>query len=148
MITPKTILAPVDFSEASDRALVYARAFAETFGARLHVLHVIQDLHSQAWSIDATGMNLGSVTESWEAEARKHLDGLELGAAGGERATKVGQPYLEILRYAKTHDVDLIVMGTHGRGALEHMLFGSVAEKIVRTSSWPVLTVGPAAEQS
>ena len=147
MTTPKNILAPVDFSESSDRALAYAQTLAEAFGARIHVLHVIPDLHSQAWSIDATGMSLGSVTESWESEAQKRLDGLTLGEAAGERVTKVGQPYMEIIRYAKAHDVDLIVMGTHGRGAIEHMLFGSVAEKVVRTSSCPVLTVGQAAGQ-
>lgn len=141
MTTPKNILVPVDFSETSDRALEYAQALAEGFGARVHVLHVIPDPHSQAWSIEATGMSLGSLMETWESDAQKRLDGLELGDVGGERVTKVGQPHNEIIRYAKSKKSDLIVIGTHGRGAIEHMLLGSVAEKVVRTAPCPVLTV-------
>ena len=141
MTTPKNILVPVDFSETSDRALAYAQGLAESFGARVHVLHVIPDPHSQAWSIEATGMSLGSLMETWEADAQKRLDGLELGDVGGERVTKVGQPNNEIIRYAKSKNSDLIVIGTHGRGAIEHMLLGSVAEKVVRTAPCPVLTV-------
>lgn len=141
MTTPKNILVPVDFSETSDRALGYAQALAEAFGARIHVLHVIPDPHSQAWSIEATGMSLGSLMETWESDAQKRLDGLELGDVGGERVTKVGQPHNEIIRYAESKKSDLIVIGTHGRGAIEHMLLGSVAEKVVRTAPCPVLTV-------
>ena len=139
--TPKTILVPIDFSESSDHALACARSFAQTFGATIHVLHVIPDPHSQAWSIEATGMNLGSLTETWEADAKERLDRLELGDLPSERATKIGQPHQEIIKYAAVNNVDLIVMGTHGRGAIEHMLLGSVAEKVVRTASCPVLTV-------
>ena len=139
--TPKTILVPVDFSETSEHALACAQSFAQTFGATLHVLHVIPDPHSQAWSIEATGMNLGSLMETWEADAKERLDRLALGDLPSERATRVGQPYREVIRYADTHNVDLIVMGTHGRGAIEHMLLGSVAEKVVRTAPCPVLTV-------
>ena len=141
MTSPKKILVPVDFSETSDHALAYAQTLAQTFGARLHVLHVIPDPHSQAWSIEATGMNLGSLMETWEADAQTRLDAMSLGEASGERTTQVGQPYMEIIRYAKANEVDLVVMGTHGRGAIEHMLLGSVAEKVVRTAPCPVLTV-------
>jgi nucleotide-binding universal stress UspA family protein len=139
--TPKNILTPVDFSETSDRALAYAQTLAQALGARVHVLHVVADPHSEVWAIEATRMNLGSMTATWESEARKQLDGLTLGEASGERVTKVGQPYREIIQYAKTHDIDLIVMGTHGRGVIEHLLLGSVAERVVRTASCPVLTV-------
>ena len=141
MTTPKNILVPVDFSETSDRALAYAQTLAQTLDARVHVLHVIPDPHSQAWSIEATGMSLGSLMETWESDAQKRLDGLELGDVGGERVTKVGQPHTEIIRYANSKNTDLIVIGTHGRGVIEHMLLGSVAEKVVRTASCPVLTL-------
>ena len=124
MTTPKNILVPVDFSETSDHALAYA----QTFGARVHVLHVIPDPHSQAWSIEATGMSLGGLMETWESDAQKRLDGLDLGDVGGKRVTKVGQPHAEIIRYANSQNADLIVIGTHGRGVIEHMLLGSVAE--------------------
>ena len=59
------------------------------------------------------------------------------------RSTRTGPPFVEIIRYAKEHDVDLLIMGTHGRGGLAHMLLGSVAEKVVRKSPCPVLTVRP-----
>ena len=121
--------------------LAYAQNLAQTFGAKLHVLHVIPDPHSQAWSIEATGMNLGSLMETWEADAKQRLDGLALGDLPSERSTKVGQPYREVIRYAETHGIELIVMGTYGRGAIEHMLLGSVAEKVVRAAPCPVLTV-------
>jgi nucleotide-binding universal stress UspA family protein len=145
--TPKNILVPVDFSETSDRALAYAQTLAQTFSARVHVLHVIPDPHSQAWSIEATGMNLGSLMETWESDAQKRLDGLALGDVAGERVTKVGQPHAEIIRYATAQNADLIVIGTHGRGVVEHMLLGSVAEKVVRTAPCPVLTVRLATQE-
>ena len=141
MTTPKNILVPVDFSETSDRALEYAQTLAQPFGARVHVLHVIPDPHSQAWSIEATGMSLGSLMETWESDAQQRLDGLDLGDLGGQRVTKVGQPHTEIIRYAGSQNADLIVIGTHGRGGIEHMLLGSVAEKVVRTAPCPVVTV-------
>ena len=140
-MTLKNILVPVDFSDTSDRAVAYAQALAKPFGAKLHLLHVVPDPHSEAWSIEATGVNLGGLMETWEADAQKRLDEVDVGDTPHDTLTKVGHPYKEILRYVEAHDIDLIVMGTHGRGALEHMLLGSVAEKIVRTSPCPVTTV-------
>jgi nucleotide-binding universal stress UspA family protein len=80
-----------------------------------------------------------------EKESRQRLETL-LGEGDrtkfrAEIALLAGNPFLEIIRYAKAHDVDLIVMGTHGRGPIAHMLLGSVAEKVVRKSPCPVLTV-------
>ena len=86
-------------------------------------------------------MSLGNLMETWESDAQKRLDGLDLGDVGGKRVTKVGQPHAEIIHHANSQNVDLIVIGTHGRGAIEHMLLGSVAEKVVRTAPCPVLTV-------
>jgi nucleotide-binding universal stress UspA family protein len=137
--TPKSILVPVDFSETSDHALTYALTLAREFGARVHVIHVIPDPHSQAWSISATG--LGSLMDNWETDAQRRLDGLDLGDFGGNRLTKAGLPHTEIIRCANSQHVDLIVIGTNGRGGLEHMLLGSVAEKVLRTASCPVVTV-------
>jgi nucleotide-binding universal stress UspA family protein len=144
MKPPRNILVPVDFSEASDRALAYAQTMAKALGASIHVFHAIPDPHSQVWSIEATGMNLGSLLETWQADAQKRLDGLSVDTPG-KRLVKIGQPFSEITRYAESQQIDLIIMGTHGRGAIEHMLLGSVAEKVVRKAPCPVLTVGESA---
>lgn len=140
MNSPKKILVPIDFSETSKHALAYAQTFAKALGAPIHLLHVIPDPRSEPWAIEATGVNLGGVVESWKADAQQRLDELAVDAAG-ERVVETGQPFPEITRYAESHGIDLIVMGTHGRGAVEHMLLGSVAEKVVRKSPCPVLTV-------
>jgi nucleotide-binding universal stress UspA family protein len=145
MITLKTILAPTDFSESSKFALNHAKALAERFEASLHLLHVLPDPHAQAWSIEAAGVPVDELQTRWGQEAKQRLD--EALTAEEHRSlrtvteTRVGHPFLEIIRYAKAHDVDLIVIGTHGRGAIEHMLLGSVAEKVVRKAPCPVLTV-------
>jgi len=83
--------------------------------------------------------------EQIEAEARNRLHGVMTDAGRlrlrVELVMEQGSPFLEIIRYAKDHDIDLIVMGTHGRGPIAHMLMGSVAEKVVRRAPCPVLTV-------
>lgn len=145
MITLKTILAPTDFSETSKVALDHAKALAEKFGATLHLLHVLPDPHAQAWSIEAAGVPVDQLQTRWGEEAKARLDealtDAERQSLHAVTETRVGHPFLEIIRYAKAHDADLIVIGTHGRGAIEHMLLGSVAEKVVRKAPCAVLTV-------
>lgn len=141
MSKPQNILVPTDFSESSDAALAYAQELGKPFGATIHTLHVVPDPHAEAWSIEATGMNLGGLMETWQADAERRLDELTFGDLPHTCTTKVGQAYKEILSYTKENDIDLIVMGTHGRGVIEHMLLGSVTEKVVRTAPCPVLTV-------
>ena len=140
MNPPKKILVPIDFSETSKHALAYAQTVAKALDASIHLLHVIPDPRSEPWAIEATGINLGGVLQSWQADAQKRLDELAVDAVA-EQVIKTGQPFPEITRYAESHGIDLIVMGTHGRGAVEHMVLGSVAEKVVRKSTCPVLTV-------
>ena len=141
MSRPQNILVPTDFSEMSDEALAYAQVLAKPFGATIHALHVVPDPHAEAWSIEATGMNLGGLLDTWQADAARRLDELTFGDLPHTCTTKVGQAYKEIISYTEGHDIDLIVMGTHGRGAIEHMLLGSVTEKVVRSSPCPVVTV-------
>ena len=145
MITLNTILAATDFSKTSKIALNHAKALAERFDASLHLLHVLPDPHNQAWSLEAAGVPIAQLQTSWGEQAKKRLDESltdeERRSLRVVAETRVGYPFLEIIRYAKTHDVDLIVLGTHGRGAIEHMLLGSVAEKVVRKAPCPVLTV-------
>jgi universal stress protein A len=145
MLTLKTVLVPTDFSEPSESALRYGKAMAEAFGASLHVVHVMEDLLAHAWAAEVYVSSMPQLRDEIEKESRQRLGALlseaERHKFRAETALLAGNPFLEIIRYAKAHDVDLIVMGTHGRGPIAHMLLGSVAEKVVRKSPCPVLTV-------
>lgn len=145
MITLKTVLVPVDFSETSDAALRYGKALAQAFGASLHLLHVVQEPYSQPWAVEAYGFSLATLQEDWIKDARTRLDQAvtadDRTALRAKTTTLLGHPVTEILRYAADEKIDLIVMGTHGRGPLGHMIMGSVAERVVRRSPCPVLTV-------
>ena len=135
----KRILAATDFSEYSNEAIEHACALADTFSSELHLLHVLES-HISSTPVFGAGLALSPrVQESREAAEK----GLEQVAPGREaiRATAEGPPFLEILRYAKDNDVDLIVLGTHGRSGLAHVMLGSVAERVVRKAPCPVLTV-------
>ena len=80
-------------------------------------------------------------------QSRDRLDGLLVAESGERMITRIGQPHDEILGYAKTHDIDLIVMGTHGYGRIEHLVLGSVAERVVRAAPCPVMTVRGGTEE-
>ncbi len=140
MITLKNILVPTDFSEHSEKAVRYGAELAAKFGAELHLVHAIEATPIMY----GEGAYFPPETEAeLEAAATKQLDALEVEAEGVTVVRKVvpGHPFVEIIRYAKETDAGLIVIGTHGRGAIAHMLLGSVAEKVVRKAPCPVLTV-------
>lgn len=143
MISLKTILVPSDFSECSEAAVRYGRALASAFQARLHLLHVVQDPYTQPWAAEAFPAPIGDLLEQWQTQAGNRLAAVvpESERANVVVATLIGSPFFEILRYAAEQSVDLIVIGTHGRGPIGHMLLGSVAEKVVRRAPCPVLTV-------
>ena len=145
MPTIKKVLFATDFSEASDAALEYATAMAGAFHATLHVLHVLEDLAAHAWTTEVYVAALPGVHEEMERQARERLDQIfdpdERARLQVQTALRVGSPFVEIVRYARDEKMDLIVMGTHGRGAIAHMLLGSVAERVVRKAPCPVLTV-------
>ncbi|HSC28345.1 MAG TPA: universal stress protein [Vicinamibacterales bacterium] len=143
MITLEKILVPTDFSECSDAAVRYGRALAAAFGATLHLLHVVQDPYTQPWAAEAFPAPLGDLLEQWQAQARQRMAALLPEAEWSKvlATALVGSPFVEILRYAEEQRIDLIVIGTHGRGPLGHMLLGSVTERIVRKAPCPVLTV-------
>jgi universal stress protein A len=143
MIAIKNILVATDFSEPSSVALAYGRDLAKTHHARMHVLHVVEDVNLRA-SMD--GGLLGDLQGQLEASARRDLDSLmrdEDRTALGAVAviTRGVNPAATIIDYAGANSIDLIVTGTHGRGAIQHLLMGSVAERVVRTAPCPVLTV-------
>ena len=140
MISLKKILVPTDFSDHSDKALRYGTELASKFGAELHLIHAIEATPVMY----GEGAYFPPETEAEiEAAAVKQLEGLAVPGEGlaVQRKVVLGHPFVEIVRYAKENDIGLIVIGTHGRGAIAHMLLGSVAEKVVRKAPCPVLTV-------
>ncbi len=151
MIELKHILLPTDFSEYSQVAQNYAIELAEKFGAEIHLLHVVQDLVAMVPEPGLAFPAPGEYMRELQESARKGLQELlsaesiagKTHIAGIVREVRQGPPFLEIIRYAKDANIDLIVLGTHGRSALAHILMGSVAEKVVRKSPCPVLTVRP-----
>lgn len=145
MVAIKSVLVATDFSESSARALDYGREFARTTGARLHVMHVVDDPRAQ-YSLEMTPSWLLGVQENVEASARERLanqltddDRRQLRARGiVHMAVSAADA---IVAYASSEGIDVIVIGTHGRRGLAHMILGSIAERIVRTAPCPVLTV-------
>ena len=134
-------LVPLDFSEYANQALDYAIKLANKLGARLTLLHVVQ-------SLPMGGVDMGvtlpyTYIQDLEAEIMESLNNYleRVTAAGleGEVAMVHGVPFHEIIEMAKAQHVDLIVMGTHGRTGFQHVLLGSVAEKVVRLAPCPVL---------
>ena len=143
MINLKRILVPTDFSECSDAAVRYGLELARKFGATVHLLHVIQDPATQPWAAEGYVVPVLEALEEWQKDAQKRL---EASIPEADRAKAIvwcviASPFPEILRYATANDIDLIVMGTHGRGGVSHMVLGSIAEKVVRRAPCPVLTV-------
>src|SRR5262245_15107785 len=141
MITLKLILVPTDFSEPSAAALRYGTAFADTFHASLHLLHVVEEPVVFGWETYDPAAVRASREQSARQLLRQLLPDAERERFGTHCEVRVGSPFVQIVRYAREQDIDLIVMGTHGRGPIAHMLLGSVAEKVVRKASCPVLTV-------
>jgi nucleotide-binding universal stress UspA family protein len=137
MIAMKKILVPIDFAEASDAALLYGRNLAKIFGAELHVLNVMENQFLRPTFKSPAAVDAGVVNHV--AKRLTPEDRATLHAVTAVRASD--EPSDEIVQYAEQEDIDLIVMGTHGRSNVAHLLLGSVAEKVVRTARCPVLTV-------
>jgi nucleotide-binding universal stress UspA family protein len=131
------ILVPTDFSKPSDAALAHARRLAESTGARLHVLHVVDNLFLRTVLGDPRNYEAAALWQLQE-ELQEQLPDDPGAILVVERSEA---PADEITRYARTHNIDLIVMGTHGRARMTHLLLGSVAEQVARTAPCPVLTV-------
>lgn len=145
MIPFKRILFPTDFSGNSQSARDYACEFAHEFGAQLHVLSVVQDA---ALVLPETGMfltlpmpSVKEILDAAEESLRSVLDRAWVVAHDVVLQVAVGTPFLEIIRYADEHQIDLIVMGTHGRTGMSHLMLGSVAERVLHKSLCPVLTI-------
>ena len=143
MIILQKILVPTDFSDLSQQALEFALSLADRFRAKLYLIHV--------WELPMTGSLLPpepypeSIMTEEQKAGQEHLTKVtnELKASGFdvEPVFVFGKPYMEIVRAAADLDIDLIVLASHGRSGVSHLLLGSVAEKVVRLAPCPVFTV-------
>jgi nucleotide-binding universal stress UspA family protein len=148
MIMIKTILLPTDGSECSGKAMAYALSFAKQYGARVVALHVIDQRWEEQTRIvfAEVGQDLTQkIRNGYGEEARRILrEAADTAAKAGisvETRALTGVPHEDILRVARELPADLIILGTHGRTGMSHLLMGSVAEKVVRKAPCPVLTV-------
>jgi nucleotide-binding universal stress UspA family protein len=146
MVALKTILVATDFSEPAAAALAYGRALARTFDAALDVVHVIGDISTLAYGADGYVAMLPDMQRDVEHAARQQLTALLADHAESKPPTRPvvltsNATAAAIVDYAARERIDLIVTSTNGRGAVAHLLLGSVAERIVRTAPCPVLTV-------
>jgi nucleotide-binding universal stress UspA family protein len=134
------ILVATDFSAPSEAALAYGRRLSESTDASFHVLHVVDNMFMRAVLGDP---------RDYETAALRQMQDRMPAQAGGPAAIlaveRSDEPADVITRYARLHGIELIVMGTHGRGRMAHLLLGSVAEKVARTAPCPVLTMREAA---
>jgi nucleotide-binding universal stress UspA family protein len=149
MLQFKRVLCPVDFSPISRRALDHAAEVARWYEAELTVLHVVPLLPTVFGF--PSPVALPAEPAASEAVLRELASFAERAATAARRAATVvreGSPAIEILHYAAEHDTDLLVLGTHGRSGFERFMIGSVAEKVLRKASCPVLTVPPRAESA
>ncbi|HEY4106311.1 MAG TPA: universal stress protein [Polyangiaceae bacterium] len=148
MPSVQKILVPVDLSPSSNKALAEARAFAEAFGASIDLLYVwsVPTLIAPEAVIAGVGINEqplfdwirhNATTELAKFQANAEHDGINV----HDSICEPGDPATSIVEHAKSGHYDLVVMGTHGRTGLSHVILGSVTEKVVRRAPCPVLTV-------
>ncbi len=145
------VLVPTDFTAASDAALTCGRRLAAGFGASLHLLHILDDfsgaaaLGAEFHVMDPPEARTARVTDAQERLAHR-MGAHDTEAASATTEVIVGRSAETIVKYAAEGGFDLIVMGTHGRRGIAHLLMGSVAEHVIRHASCPVMTVRDLAE--
>ena len=144
MDTIKNILVPIDFSNYSKNALRYAVNFAKLFNSKIYLVYVVEPV------IYPSDFSMGQVTFpvndlEMNVRAKDELNNLAKSEIGSdievETLIKTGKPFVEINETASELDIDLIIIATHGHTGMEHLLFGSTAEKVVRKAPCPVLTL-------
>lgn len=140
----KKILVPIDFSDYSKNSLKYSVNFAKSFNASLVLVYVVEpviyppDFSMGQIAIPAAGLEM-------DKRAKEEMDKLAEKEIPAEvkvqKIVKTGKPFIEIIETATDEDIDLIIIATHGHTGVEHILFGSTAEKVVRKAPCPVLTL-------
>ena len=145
MISVKNVLFATDFSSTSEAALPYATAICRRFGSMLHAAHVLSDASLLMMTGGVDYVSMGTIYEDAHTEAKEKLDLMAVGLEGTPHRNYVrhGQVWKQLAGIVEENQVDLIVVGTHGRSGLGKLLLGSVAEDILRHAQCPVLTVGP-----
>jgi len=140
----KKVLVPIDFSDYSKSALKYAVDFAKSFGAEIVLVYVVEPIvYPPDFSMGQ--MAIPAISIEWDNRAKEELTKLaESEMTKGIKVKTVlrtGKPFVEIIETAVEEDIDLIIIATHGHTGVEHILFGSTAEKVVRKAPCPVLTL-------
>jgi nucleotide-binding universal stress UspA family protein len=144
LIAIQRILVPIDFSEHSKNALKYALPFAEKFKASIDLLYVVEPtIYPADFSFGQIGFP--NVEEELRTRGSNELENLiskEIaGKVDSRKIVRTGKPFYEINQYASEENISLIIIATHGHTGMEHILFGSTAEKVVRKAPCPVLVV-------
>ena len=144
MLSINVIVVPTDFSEQSLSALDYAVGLAETYQARLKVVFVNEPglkISDMAWvGVERRSMDEEQLTEARRSIEKVVLDRIPLEVAADAEILH-GDAVVKIIEYASDVNADLIVMATHGRTGMSHVLLGSVAEQVVRKAPCPVMTL-------
>ena len=145
----RNIVLTTDLSANADAAAPYALELAAKYGATVHLVHVFEDiLYTGVLADGSMGYNPTGWLEEAEKERKNQLHILASSMSAPDNVRVIphylrGNPITEVLNFARMNNADCIVLSTHGRTGFSHLLFGSVAEKIVRTSPCPVLTIKP-----
>jgi nucleotide-binding universal stress UspA family protein len=142
----KKILFPVDLSESSTKIVPFVKSLASRYGARIHLLFVARvfDYFTSMYVPHPSVSQFEKeVIEGAEKRLYEFADESFRDIAGTRTQVVAGDPSEEILNYIGTHGIDLVVMGTHGRKGLDKVIFGSVAERVVKSSPVPVMVVNP-----
>lgn len=139
----RNILAPIDFSDYSKNALKYATQFAKEFNAKLYLIYVVEPMIYPA-DFSMGQIAIPSIDVDLHARAEEELNNLAKTIDPSlkvETMIRTGKPFVEIIEEAKEKNIDLIIIASHGHTGVEHLLFGSTAEKVVRKAPCPVLTL-------
>ncbi len=150
MIKITNILVPTDFSESAMAAYEYALSIAKTFQSKIYLIHVYEplvyyseaplglpDMFTMEQNIQAASeQSMKKIVDEYFHGRRETYGDIEV-----ESILTQGKPFIEIIKAAREKNADMIIMSSHGRSALEHILLGSVTEKVVRKAPCPVLTV-------
>ena len=140
----KKVLVPIDFSDYSKSALKYAVNFAKSFGADITLIYVVEPIiYPPDFSMGQIA--IPAVNTEWDQVAQEELSKLAKNEISSDvkvkTIIKTGKPFVEIIETASDENIDLIIISTHGHSGVEHILFGSTAEKVVRKAPCPVLTL-------
>jgi nucleotide-binding universal stress UspA family protein len=145
VVSLKNILFATDFSEASQAALPYAAAFARRYDSQLHIAHIVSPASYIIPSYPGDPVTLDSIHEAALANVRERMETLasHLKTVPHHTYVREGQVWESLSEIIQTHEIDFLVVGTHGRTGVEKLILGSKAEEILRLAPCPVLTIGP-----